>query len=271
MFAGTLHAREAVPYGSGREGKITALSVLSGGRAVQRASVAAGQIAKICGLPGVQIGDMIGPAEATSRRHLFAPPTLESVVVPASAADRPALYAALTELAEQDPLINLRQDDVRHELLVSLYGEVQKEVIQATLADEFGLQVDFRETTTICVERVTGCGSAADAMDTGDNPFRATVGLRIEPGPNGSGLSFRLQVELGSMPLAFMKAVEESARDALRQGLHGWQVTDCVVTLTDSGYVPPPPYGWSKLSSSAGDFRNLTPLVLMTALREAGP
>ena len=37
-----------------------------------------------------------------------------------------------------------------------------------------------------------------------------------------------------------------------------------------SGYTPPPPYGWSKWSSSAGDFRKLTPLVLMTALRRAG-
>jgi ribosomal protection tetracycline resistance protein len=269
MFAGTLRAREPVPFGAGREGKVTALSVLSGGPPVSRPSVAAGQIAKVCGLPGVQIGDAIGLAAATPRQHLFAPPTLESVVVPATPADKPALYAALSELAEQDPLINLRQDDVRHEMLVSLYGEVQKEVIQATLAGEFGLHVDFRETTTICVERVTGSGAAAEMMDTGDNPFRATVGLRIEPGPDGSGLSFRLEVELGSMPLAFIKAVEESARDTLRQGLHGWQVIGCVVTLTHSGYVPPPPYGWSKFSSSAGDFRSLTPLVLMAALREA--
>jgi ribosomal protection tetracycline resistance protein len=34
--------------------------------------------------------------------------------------------------------------------------------------------------------------------------------------------------------------------------------------------VPPPPTGWSKFSSSAADFRNLTPLVVMAALRQAG-
>jgi ribosomal protection tetracycline resistance protein len=39
--------------------------------------------------------------------------------------------------------------------------------------------------------------------------------------------------------------------------------------MTHSGYVPPPPYGWSKWSSSASDFRHLTPLVLMEALRRA--
>jgi ribosomal protection tetracycline resistance protein len=269
MFAGTLRAREPVPYGHGSDGKITALGVLSGGPAVPSTSVTAGQIAKVSGLAGVRIGDTVGPAAVAARQHLFAPPTLETVVVPATAADRPALHAALTQLAEQDPLINLRQDDARHELLVSLYGEVQKEVIQATLADEYGLQAEFRESTTICVERVLGAGAAAEKMDSGGNPFRATVGLRIEPGPAGSGLSFRLEVELGSMPLAFMKAVEETVRETLQQGLLGWQVIDCVVALTHTGYVPPPPYGWSKWSSSAGDFRNLTPLVLMSALRQA--
>src|SRR5262245_29086226 len=53
---------------------------------------------------------------------------------------------AVAQLAEQDPLINLRQDDVRGELYVSLYGEVQKEVIQQTLANDFGIDVEFHET-----------------------------------------------------------------------------------------------------------------------------
>jgi ribosomal protection tetracycline resistance protein len=63
-------------------------------------------------------------SEATSERHHFARPTLESVVVPRRPADRNALRVALAQLAEQDPLINLRQDDLRQEIFVSLYGEV---------------------------------------------------------------------------------------------------------------------------------------------------
>ena len=56
--------------------------------------------------------------------------------------DSARLRVALAQLAEQDPLINVRQDDTRQELSVSLYGEVQKEVIQATLGDDFGIEVD---------------------------------------------------------------------------------------------------------------------------------
>jgi ribosomal protection tetracycline resistance protein len=195
---------------------------------------------------------------------------LETVVVPARAADRPALHLALSRLAEQDPLINLRQDALRQELLVSLYGEVQKEVIQATLATEFGIEVGFRETTTICTERLIGNGAAAEFMGDGVNPFKATIGLRLSPAPLGSGTRFQLEIERGALPAAFLTAIEETARQTLAEGLYGWQVPDCLVTLTHSGYVPPPPQGWSKYSSSAADFRQLTPLVVMTALKQAG-
>ena len=140
-------------------------------------------------------------------RHTFAPPTLETVVFPRRAADRGALHVALTQLTEQDPLINLRRDDVRQEVLVSLYGEVQKEVIQATLANDFGIDAGFRESTTICIEGPIGSGAAAEMIDTAPNPFLATVGLRVDPAAVGSGVRFRLEVELGSMPFAFFKAV----------------------------------------------------------------
>jgi ribosomal protection tetracycline resistance protein len=274
MFAGTLRARERVPAGRDGAAKVTAISVFDRGLAAPSLAVAAGQIGKLWGLPGIQVGDTLGQPPATPARHQvsahhFAPPTLETVVVPARPADRAALHGALAQLAEQDPLINLRQDDVRSELLVSLYGEVQKEVIQATLADEFGLAVGFMPSTTICIERPAGTGAAVEFMG-GVNPFRATVGLRVDPAAVGSGVAFRLEIEAGALTSALLKAVKETARHTLTQGLSGWQVTDVTVTLTHSGYTPPPPYGWSKWSSSAGDFRNLTPLVLMSALSQAG-
>jgi ribosomal protection tetracycline resistance protein len=163
----------------------------------------------------------------------------------------------------------VRQDDARHEIAVSLYGEVQKEVIQATLAADFGIDAGFRETTTICIERPAGVGAATEFMGQETNPFRATIGLRIDADAAGSGVTFRLGIEHGALPVAFLKAVEETVRHTLREGLRGWEVTDCTVTLTHSGFTPPPPRGWSKWSSSAGDFRTLTPLVLMSALRQA--
>ncbi|MFG1942674.1 GTP-binding protein [Nonomuraea sp. NPDC048826] len=295
MFSGTLRVRDTVPG----HGKVTAIGVFDRGTAVRADAVRAGRIGLLSGLAAVRVGDHLGAEEehgarddahdpvgdrvrgdarggrgrGRGRRH-FAPPSLETVVVPARPADRGALHAALTQLAEQDPLIGLRQDDVRQETYVSLYGEVQKEVIQQTLAEEYGLEAAFEETTTICVERPVGAGAAAEFIAQGGNPFLGTVGLRVEPGKAGSGVAFRLEVELGSMPYTFMRAVEETARQTLRQGLHGWEVIDCVVTLTHTGYWARQSHshgGFDKsMSSTAGDFRNLTPLVLMDALKRAG-
>jgi ribosomal protection tetracycline resistance protein len=282
MFSGTVRTRDQLRFGGDQKGRVTAISVFEHGLAAPRACVTAGQIGKLWGLSAIRIGDTlrtgdalstggtVGRGEAAAPGRHFAPPSLETVVVPARPADREALRAALGQLAEQDPLINVRQDDARQEISVSLYGEVQKEVIQATLAADFGLDAGFRETTTICIERPAGEGSAAEFMGEPANPFRATVGLRIVPAPAGSGVRFRLGIERGALPAAFQKAVEETVRQTLREGLRGWQVTDAAVTLTHSGFTPPPPSGWSKVSSSAGDFRNLTPLVLMSALRQAG-
>jgi ribosomal protection tetracycline resistance protein len=51
-------------------------------------------------------------------------------------------------------------------------------------------------------------------------------------------------------------------------------VTDCVVTMTHSGYWARQSHAHgtfdASMSSTAGDFRNLTPLVLMSALVQAG-
>jgi ribosomal protection tetracycline resistance protein len=183
-------------------------------------------------------------------------------------------HAALTQLAEQDPLINLRQDDARSELLVSLYGEVQKEVIQATLAGEFGMDVGFEESTTICIERPVGTGAAVEVIGQAPNPFLAGVGLRVDPAPPGSGVEFGLEIELGALPFSFLKAVAETVHETLRQGIYGWQVTDIAVTMTQSGYWPRQSHAHAhfdkSMSSTAGDFRNLTPLVIMSALSQAG-
>jgi ribosomal protection tetracycline resistance protein len=278
MFSGTVHTRDRLHFGGEHEQKVTAISVFEHGSAVQRAAVSAGEIAKLSGLSEIQIGDRIGDAPGRAMRRQFPPPTLESVVVPVDPDDGHRLRVALAQLAEQDPLINVRQNDTRRELSVSLYGEVQKEVIQATLADDFGIDVTFRETTPLYVECPIRTGEAIEILHAESNPFRATIGLRVESAPEGSGLDFRLQVDHRRVPLYvykklenFADAMEEYVRQTLEEGLFGWQVTDCIVTMTDANYSSPDgPAATRGPLSTAADFRKLTPLVLMQALERAG-
>jgi ribosomal protection tetracycline resistance protein len=261
MFEGAAHVRERLAFGADKAAKVTAISVFDGGAAHSSPAVVAGQIGKLWGLGDIQIGDAIGQPRGAAEAHYFAPPTLETVVDPARAGERGALLGALAQLAEQDPLINLRQDDARQEITLSLYGEVQKEVIRETLAADFGVEANFRETTPICIERPLGTGFAANRAP---RPLLATVAVRIEPGPVGSGVTYRLEAEYGSVPAAFLKAVEDGVRETLNQGLYGWRVTDCVVAMTETIR-----YRHFALSTAAAH-RDLAPLVLMAALKAAG-
>lgn len=274
MFSGTVRTRDRLRFGEDEEGKVTTIGVFDRGSVVQRPLITAGQIGKLWGLRDVKVGDTFGLSQILSDRRNFSPPTLETVIVPIHEADKGALHLSLKQLAEQDPLINVRHDEEQQETFISLYGEVQKEVIQDTLTNDFGIDVEFRETTTICIERPVGTGAAFELLGKGVNPFLATIGLRIAPGTVDGGLDFRLEVELGSMPLAFFRATEETVRDTLQQGLYGWRVTDCMITMTHSGYLARQSHAAGvfdkSMSSTAGDFRNLTPLVLMAALKQAG-
>jgi ribosomal protection tetracycline resistance protein len=278
MFSGTIRARDRVSFGAGLEAKVTQIAVFEKGPAVQRQSVAAGEVAKLWGLADVQIGDRIGEAGAAAMRPQFPPPTLESVVVACNPDDRARLRGALTQLAEQDPLIDVQQNEVLNEDSVSLYGEVQKEVIESTLENDYGLEVEFRDSTPIHIERPRQSGEAIEVLNTETNPFRATIGLRIDPAPTNSGIEFRLDIDALTAPLylyktlaSFSEHMEQYVRDTLREGLHGWQVTDCVVTMTSCAYSVPdgPPSKRGPLSTSS-DYRKLTPIVLVDALAQAG-
>jgi ribosomal protection tetracycline resistance protein len=274
LFSGAVNVRDRFDAG-----KVTALRVFADGDAVQRDAVQAGEIAKLWGLGEIQVGDWLGERQRGVEHH-FAPPTFEAVVEPADPAEGGRLRVALGQLAEQDPLIDVRQDDTRAEISVSLYGEVQREVIEATLADDYGLEVAFRETTTICIERPAGSGEAVEILNTPTNPFHADLGLRVEPAPPASGVEVRVDdgIDPRDAPLYIFRNLEDFAqhmgeyvRLALGEGLHGWQVTDCVVTVTKIGYslADGPPSRRGPMPT-ARDIKRLTPLVLVQALERGG-
>jgi ribosomal protection tetracycline resistance protein len=240
-------------------------------------------MAAVRGLGSVRVGDAIGDApDGEEGAARFPKPALEAVVVARNGDQQGSLHAALAQLAEQDPLIDVRRDDHRHEIAVSLYGEVQKEVIGATLEREYGIEADFRETTTVCIERPAGVGEAEEVIyarthtnitgrssPLSTNPFKATLALRVEPAAPGSGIDFRSTVEIRLVPLyifhtreTFIAQMTAYVGEALSEGLCGWGVTDCVVTMTDCGYASP--------ETSPSDFRRLTELVVTTALDRAG-
>lgn len=260
LFDGRLRVRDRVRVhrdGITRTGRITGLTVAGSGADV----LTAGSIATVIGLPDVRVGDRIGVAPAGVAVQV-APPSMETVARAVHAGDEVTLHAALMRLADQDPLIRTRPAPGGG-TSVWLHGEVQRDVIAETLRAEFGVEVVFEPLGIVHHERLVGTGAAAQDMAS-QSEFVAAVGLRVEPGPHGSGTSYALEVELGGLPPAYHRALEETVRAELAAGAgpHGWAVVDCTVAVTMTGY--------SSVASTAGDFRGLVPVVLRQALVAAG-
>jgi ribosomal protection tetracycline resistance protein len=226
------------------------------------------------GLGAARTGGWVGAAIPGRVTRQFPAPALESVVEPVRPEDRGRLFAGLRELAESDPLISLRVNEDRGEIAVSLYGEVQKEVIADLLAGQYGVAVTFRPTVTVHVERIAGTGAARALIAEKTTPYLATLGFRVEAAPVGAGLVTELEVERGSMSPAFFAATWEGVRAGLAQGRSGWAIPDARVVLTDTGYCPRQSAMHQKfnkaISSVGADFRNLAPVLIHQALRQAG-
>lgn len=275
MFSGEVRARQRLDLPDGRSGKVMGVETFRDGQWVRAVEAHAGQVARLRGLGVVRVGDGFGTSIRAEGHH-FPPPTLEASVEARDPAQEPALRVALSQLADQDPLIAARIDQDGRPT-VSLYGRVQQEVIASTLAEAHGIEVEFSEASVLHVERLRRIGSAVERFNTSTNPYGATIGLRLSPAAPGAGVVFGLEVPLRDLPLFLFTSVEhfthvmsEHVTTALSRGLFGWEVTDCRVILTEVGYT-----SWDGPPSRRGplptalDYRKLTPLVLRQALVRA--
>ena len=229
-------------------------------------AASAGEIVGLHGLRAARIGDRIGaearPSRASSPRA-FPAPALESIVQPLDPGQITRLRAALEQLAEQDPLISLRQRNDE--------GEISRPALRRGAEGSHdgdagaGLRRRRRRSgrrQTICIERPIGTrrSTPRSCSKARTRSSRRSVSA-IEPAERGSGIRYRARAGLAAARLLPRHRGDGATRRS-RKGLHGWEVTDCVVTLTHAGFSSP--------VSTAGDFRKLTPLVLMQALQQAG-
>ncbi|MEU6145661.1 translation factor GTPase family protein [Streptomyces sp. NPDC047081] len=272
LWSGELAVRDTVPVSATKAERVTELRVPGpGGLAVARRA-ASGDIVAVRGLSTARIGHVIGNPPPR-RLPKFPPATMVAALEPVDPTQRGALFTALSILGDEDPLIEPRLDDLDGSARIRIHGEVQKEVVVTVLEERFGVRTVFRDTSVICIERVLGSATAFEEMEKDGNPYLATLGLRLESDAPGSGITFHPGIERGNLPAAFISACEEGVRWALEQGLHGWAVTDCKVTMTASGYCPRQSHAhqsFNKAMSTVGaDFRNLAPVVVMSCLEMA--
>ncbi|MFE5320013.1 GTP-binding protein [Paenibacillus sp. NPDC056579] len=262
LFGGTVRNRDVVRNSTlGVDEKVTQIRKIHAGQHEDVGMLEAGDIAGVCGLSQVRIGDIIGSGEGIAPGHRLTEPLLTVQVLPANGAEYPQLVAALQELAEEDPLLDLQWHQNERELHIKIMGPIQLEVLTHVLHSRFGLHPVFGQPTVIYKETPSreGIGFVAYTMP---KPCWAILKFHIEPGERGSGLVYSSMVKPEKLLPSYQNEVARRVPEALQQGLNNWEVTDLKVTLIEGEH-----HVWH---THPLDFVLATPMGIMDGLARTG-
>jgi len=262
LYQGALRNRDTVRnLTQAVDEKITQIRKVDGRKSEDVGILQAGDIAAVCGMQHVRIGDVLGSGDGIPEEAKLAIPLLAVQVHWANEQEYPHVVAALQELADEDPLLALQWLQEERELHLKVMGPIQLEILSRLLESRFGLQVTFGQPSVIYKEtlRTSGEGYIAYTMP---KPCWAILRFKMEPLPLGSGLEYHAQVRTEDLLPQYQNEVARRVPQALQQGIFGWEVVDLRVTLVEGQH-----HVWH---THPLDFVVATPMGIMNGLDQIG-
>ncbi|MCK5737759.1 TetM/TetW/TetO/TetS family tetracycline resistance ribosomal protection protein, partial [bacterium] len=266
LYQGTLEARQSLKHPnlpktdeSGTD-KIAQVWTIRQGRFENTGSAGPGEIAMLTGLSHFQIGHTLGTGDNLKNVRLAAP-LLTVQVFPATPAELPALLAALNQLADEDPHLNLEWNPEMREVHIKIMGNIQLEILDATLQYRFDLAVSFGKPAVIYKETPAKPMEGYESY-TMPKPCWAIVRFQIDPGESGSGIHFESDVGVNHIAQRYQNEIARFIPETLKQGPKGWAVTDIRIRLIAGEH--------HTVHSRPGDFKIATAIALMKGLTSGG-
>lgn len=260
LYDGVIEVRKSV-YNSSRdiEEKVTSIFKFNGSKFEPAPYLEGGEIGIVCGLNSAAVGDVLGNGAELKKHHKIASPTLIVRVHSSKEEKLEELVKALKILEEEDPLLNVQWLDYERELHVQLMGMVQMEILTKIIKDRFNLEAIFEKPTVVYKETPLAEGIGYVEMYT---PYYATLKIKVEPLLRGAGFVYESAFTTDFIFPRFQNEVEQTVPSVIKEGVLGWEVTDVKVTLIGGRSI--------QLATKPSDFRAVTPIAVMDALKAAG-
>ena len=205
-------------------------------------SLVAGDIGALAKLAHTVTGDTLCTREHPLKLPpvRFPRPPFNVAVTPKGKADVDKLGPSLQRIAEEDPTLVVRRDEMPGETIISGMGEAHVEVAAERMKRKFGVEVDlhaprvpYRETVTTSVD-----SEYIHKKQTGGHGQYARVSIKVEPN-RGGGFQFVDKVVGGAVPRNYIPAVEKGVAEAMHEGaLAHFPMVDVRVTLFDGKEHP---------------------------------
>ena len=261
ITGGTLLPKSTIEYraksGERIEEKVEEIRLLTHDRSKPLKEAERGTLCALIGPTATAAGTGIG-IEADDSNMLT--PVLDyRMILPREVSPYDA-YLRLTALAEEDPSLGISWEAGSKEIRVSLMGEIQLEVLKRIISERFGMSVEFDEGSILYRETVQ-----SEVIGSGHfEPLRhyAEAHLRIEPMPEGSGLSSSSDCSTDMLSSNWQRLILTHVEEKVHRGvLIGAPLTDVRITLVA---------GKAHLKhTEGGDFRQATYRAIRQGLMKA--
>ncbi|MEU8347707.1 elongation factor G [Spirillospora sp. NPDC048832] len=266
IYSGRLEPGAEVLNGArGRKERIGKIYRVHADKRVEIGAAGAGDIVAVMGLKRTATGETLcDPAHPVVLESMdFPAPVIEVAIEARSRADVERLGAAVHRLAEEDPSLQVR--DENGQTVIGGMGELHLEILVDRLKEEFHVEanvgrprVAYRETVRRAVERV----DLTHRKQTGGKGQYAKVQIALEPIEDG--YEFVNRITGGRIPKEFIPSVDAGCQEALRTGpVAGYEMTGVRVVLTDGHFHP--------VDSSELAFKIAGSLAVREAVRRASP
>ncbi|GAB6085543.1 elongation factor G [Alkaliphilus crotonatoxidans] len=219
--------------------KISNPFILRGKNQIEVKEVMAGDIAAVAKLQHTITGDTLcsinDPVIYSDIE--FVEPQLYLAVEPKAKGDEERIIQGLQRLLEEDPSFVLERNKETRQTIIRGQGELHIKVIVSKLKNKFGVDVELKDVTVPYRETIKGKSDVQGKhkKQSGGHGQYGDVKIRFEP--SSQEFEFAEEIFGGSVPKAYIPAVEKGLRECLDCGvLAGYPVVNVKATLYDGSY-----------------------------------
>lgn len=261
-YGGLLKSKDVIrSQALNKDIKINQLFKPALGDLVQVSELHPGEIGVITTSDGILSGDILGTESLQDPFSKIGKPVLGVQVIAKEEKDYQKLGAALEILHLEDPMLDFKWFKDEKEFHLKILGPIQTEVLKENLAQRWSIEATFQPPKVIYKETPSKAAEGYVRYWM-PKPCWAIMTFLIEPAPLGSGVTFTSKVRTSDISNKYLNEVKRAIPWSLKQGIHGYEVTDISITLISGSE--------HTVHSNPGDFLLATPMGVLRGLENAG-
>ncbi|HEY1796316.1 MAG TPA: elongation factor G [Stellaceae bacterium] len=215
--------------------RVAGVLKLVGANQEKVASAKIGEVVGLARMEEISTGQVLTPSgkEVEVPRPELPQPVYGLAIHAEKRGDDVKLSGAISKLIDEDPALQLEQNQDTREMVLWGQGDVHVQIAMDRLRNRHNLAVvghpsavPYRET----IKKSTQTHSRFKRQSGGHGQF-ADIVIDVKPLERGAGFVFKDSVVGGAIPRNFIPAVEEGIEEALKTGPLGFPVVDIHVDL----------------------------------------